>query len=74
MMKWINEILNPSEEFTPIPFWFLNDEPNPRMIESQLRDYVEKGVHGIVLHPRIGIPKQAMTWMRNGIFTCQVRI
>lgn len=58
MMKLINEILNLSEEFTPIPFWFLNDEPNSRMIESQLQDYVEKGVHGIVIHPRIGIPKE----------------
>lgn len=53
----LNEILNPAEEFTPIPFWFFNDEPDEERIKSQLKDYVEKGVNGIVLHPRIGVPE-----------------
>ncbi len=52
----LNEILNPSEEFTPIPFWFFNDEPDEGKIAAQLKDYVNKGVNGIVLHPRIGVP------------------
>ncbi len=53
----LNEILSPSEEFTPIPFWFFNDEPDEERIAAQLADYVEKGVNGIVLHPRIGVPE-----------------
>ena len=48
---------HPSMEFTPIPFWFYNDAPDKEKIKKQLTDYVEKGVNGIVLHPRIGIPK-----------------
>ena len=55
--KVLNDILNPSDEFTPIPFWFFNDEPDEERIRQQLEDYVEKGVNGIVLHPRIGVPK-----------------
>ena len=56
--QFLDNIKNPSKEFTPIPFWFLNDEPNEEKIEQQLADYMEKGVEGIVLHPRIGIPKE----------------
>lgn len=57
MKRLLEEILQPSTEFTPIPFWFFNDEPNQERIEAQLTDYVEKGVNGIVLHPRIGVPE-----------------
>lgn len=53
----LQEILQPSDEFTPIPFWFFNDEADEEKIRKQLEDYVEKGVNGIVLHPRIGVPK-----------------
>lgn len=56
--KLCSEILNPSEEFTPIPFWFFNDTPDEDKIRRQLEDYVEKGVNGLVLHPRIGVPKE----------------
>lgn len=56
--QFLESIKNPSREFTPIPFWFLNDEPDEGKISQQLADYVDKGVEGIVLHPRIGIPKE----------------
>ena len=53
----LNNLLNPPMEFTPIPFWFYNDAPDKEKVKKQFTDYVEKGVNGIVLHPRIGIPK-----------------
>ncbi len=56
--KLLNEVLHPGEEFTPIPFWFFNDEPEEEKLRRQLEDYVAKGVNGIVLHPRIGVPKE----------------
>jgi len=56
--QFLDNMKNPIKEFTPIPFWFLNDEPNEEKIEQQLTDYVDKGVEGIVLHPRIGIPRE----------------
>ena len=52
------EIQAPSTEFTPIPFWFFNDSPDEDRMKKQLEDYVEKGVNGIVLHPRTGVPKE----------------
>lgn len=54
----IEGLKNPSEEFTPIPFWFFNDSPDEKRIREQLADYVNKGVNGLVLHPRIGIPRK----------------
>ena len=51
----IENLMHPSAEFTPIPFWFFNDAFDKDKIRRQLSDYVEKGVNGIVLHPRIGI-------------------
>lgn len=55
--KIIKELNNPSEEFTPVPFWFFNDTPDQDRIRKQLKDYQEKGVDAFVLHPRIGIPE-----------------
>lgn len=52
------QFLHPSEEFTPIPFWFWNDELSAEKICRQIYDFHEKGVNGFVLHPRMGIPKE----------------
>ncbi len=54
--KLFREILQPDAEFTPIPFWFFNDAFEEEKVRAQLEDYVEKGVNGLVLHPRIGVP------------------
>lgn len=50
-------IQSPGIEFSPIPFWFFNDTFDEERIRKQLEDYVEKGVNGFVLHPRIGVPR-----------------
>lgn len=54
----IQSLTNPDAEFTPIPFWFFNDRPDQEKIRNQLADFADKGVHGLVLHPRIGIPAE----------------
>lgn len=63
----IRELLQPGEEYTPIPFWFFNDTFDQERIMAQLKDYVEKGVNGFVLHPRIGIP-QEMPYLSEEFF------
>lgn len=55
---FLQEILQPGKEFSPIPFWFFNDAFDEEKVRKQLADYVEKGVNGLVLHPRIGVPKE----------------
>lgn len=50
--------LYPSEEFTPIPFWFWNDQLTEEEIIRQIHNFYKKGVNGFVIHPRIGIPKE----------------
>ncbi|WP_139365062.1 glycosylhydrolase-like jelly roll fold domain-containing protein [Litchfieldia alkalitelluris] len=52
------KFLDPDEEFTPMPFWFWNDDLTHDEIKRQIHDFNEKGVKGFVLHPRIGIPKE----------------
>ena len=58
LIRFLDSVKNPPGEFTPIPFWFFNDEPDEEKIAGQLTDYVEKGVYGIIIHPRIGIPEK----------------
>lgn len=50
--------INPQDEFTPIPFWFWNDNLTEPEIKRQIQDFNDKGVKGFVIHPRIGIPKE----------------
>lgn len=56
--SFYEQIKNPPQQYTPLPFWFLNDRPDQRKIRTQLEDFLQKGVNGFVLHPRIGIPRE----------------
>ncbi|MCI8332882.1 MAG: hypothetical protein HFE78_08680, partial [Clostridiales bacterium] len=49
------EFANPSDEFTPIPFWFWNDQLTEEEISRQMHAFNEKGVNGFVIHPRLGL-------------------
>ena len=49
--------LHPSDEFSPMPFWFWNDRLDEAEIDRQIRDFYAKGVKGFCIHPRKGIPK-----------------
>ncbi len=53
----LNELKNPSGEFSPIPFWFINDRPKKAELRRQMQDFCDKGVNGVVIHPRIGFPQ-----------------
>lgn len=63
----LEELKEPGEEFSPIPFWFFNDAFDEGRVKAQLTDYVEKGVNGFVLHPRIGIPEE-MPYLSKAYF------
>ena len=55
--KIFKEFLNPGAAYTPIPFWFWNDQLDKKLLRQQIEGFQEKGVEGFVLHPRLGIPK-----------------
>ena len=55
--KLRKDFLSPLDEFTPIPFWFWNDELQEKEIERQIEEFCKKGVKGFVIHPRKGIPQ-----------------
>ncbi|MDQ0207656.1 glycosyl hydrolase [Alkalicoccobacillus murimartini] len=50
------QFLNPSTEYTPVPFWFWNDRLTHTEIKRQIHAFCEKGVEGFVIHPRLGLP------------------
>lgn len=47
----------PSKQYSPMPFWFWNDELSENEIERQMLEMKDKGVEGFVIHPRKGLPK-----------------
>lgn len=65
--EFLKELLHPSAEFSSVPFWFFNDEPDPDKIKAQLMDMKNKGIDAFVLHPRIGIPKD-IPYLSNAFF------
>ena len=49
--------LNPADEFSPVPFWFWNDELTEEELSRQIQDFHDKGISGFVIHPRKGLPR-----------------
>jgi len=48
--------LSPADEFSPMPFWFWNDELTEAELTRQIDDFCAHGVMGFVIHPRKGLP------------------
>ncbi len=53
-----SEFRNPPREFTQVPFWFWNGDITENGIRRQLDDMQAKGVHGFVIHARMGLSKK----------------
>ena len=66
-MELINLLDRPGREYTPFPFWFLNDELTADELRRQLEDFAAHGVYGVVLHPRIGLPR-TMPYLSEAFF------
>ncbi len=56
-MQLLEQILDPAPEYSMMPFWFLNDDLKEEELERQLKDFKAKGVSGVVMHPRMGVPE-----------------
>ncbi len=57
-MKLLEMLHSPGDEYTPVPFWFLNGNLSSSEIVRQMEDFAAHGVSGVVLHPRMGLPKR----------------
>jgi hypothetical protein len=53
-------------ESSLVPFWFWNDVLDAREIERQIDDFAAHGVHGFVIHPRVGLPREC-GWMSESL-------
>lgn len=45
----------PPAEFSTLPFFVWNGDVNEAMIDRELKDFFEQGVHGFIIHPRPGL-------------------
>lgn len=48
-------IFEPKKEYTPMPFWFWNDDLSEAEIKRQMEEMKDKGIDGFVIHPRLGL-------------------
>jgi hypothetical protein len=55
-------VLEARREYTLVPFWFWNDRLEENEILRQIDEFEAHAVHGFVLHPRVGLPRDA-GWM-----------
>ena len=60
------ELIDPPAEFSLMPFWFWNDDLSEAEILRQIDDFEEHGVHGFVIHPRVGLPR-SIGWMSDAM-------
>ena len=54
--------IHPSPAFSLTPFWFWNDRLEADEIIRQIEQMLDRGIHGFVLHPRVGLPADC-AWM-----------
>ncbi|PCJ62278.1 MAG: hypothetical protein COA79_04240 [Planctomycetota bacterium] len=61
-MQLPNDLIDPPKECSVMPFWFWNDTLDEKEIINQINDFEDHGVHGFVIHPRVGLPRN-LAWM-----------
>ena len=56
---------NPPAEYRSAPLWVWNDRVTTAQIEEQLRDFQDKGIGGVFIHPRPGLitPYLSEEWL-----------
>lgn len=65
--EFINKIRYPDEEYSAIPFWFLNDKPDEAKLRADIISFKNQGLDAVILHPRIGLPKD-MAYLSDEFF------
>ncbi|MBL8027001.1 MAG: hypothetical protein JNL74_11355 [Fibrobacteres bacterium] len=65
-MKLPSELITPPSEYSVMPFWFWNDALDENEIIRQIADFQKHGVHGFVIHPRVGLPR-TIQFMSDGM-------
>jgi len=58
---------NPPKRFSPIPFWFWNDEMDEEKINWELNEFKDKGITSFFIHGRFGlkVPYLSQEWFRK---------
>ena len=54
-MDFLEHFVDPPRDYSPVPFWFLNEKLDARRLEWQLEQMHEQHVYGAVMHARPGL-------------------
>ena len=72
---WRETLRAPDPQFSQMPFWFWNDLLEDDEIRRQMADFREHGVHGFVIHARMGLPAEVAymkaPWLARVRFTVE---
>ena len=68
MTNFWQTLQTPPTEFTVIPFWFWNDDLDAAELRRQIADFQAHGVHGFLIHPRVGLPR-SLGWMSEKLLS-----
>lgn len=55
-------------ECSLLPFWFWNDQLTRDELLRQMDSFERNGVHGFVIHPRVGLPRE-LGWMSEALLS-----
>ena len=66
MSSTLDTFADPPTEFSVLPFWFWNDDLDAEEIRRQIGDFEAHGVHGFIIHPRVGLPR-SLGWMSEAL-------
>jgi hypothetical protein len=61
-MRLPQGLIQPPNECSVMPFWFWNDTLDEGEVVRQIREFALHGVHGFIIHPRVGLPRE-FGWM-----------
>ncbi|MEM1582925.1 MAG: glycosyl hydrolase [Candidatus Bathyarchaeia archaeon] len=64
---------SPPVNFSPIPFWFWNDEMDEEKISWEIKEFKDKGINSFCIHGRYGlkVPYLSDEWFRKVKFALE---
>jgi hypothetical protein len=68
-MSFDENFKNPPKYLSPFPFWFLNNDLKEEEITWALREFIDKHIYSVVLHPRTGLEIEYLSedfWEKMG--------
>lgn len=73
LQGFLENFVNPPENYGPIPFWFWNDDLKNEHLLFQIEQMYAKGIREFLIHARLGlqVPYLSETWFEKVAFVLE---